>query len=107
MLKEETESKCRLCKQHEEATGHLTSGCPIFAKNKHKWDTIKFMHICITQFVKPQALKRQADSIHTRPPKPVYEKEVVTLLWNPAVHVDREVTANGPAVKIKNKNRKQ
>ena len=33
ILKVETESKCRLCKQHEETIGHLTSGCPILAKN--------------------------------------------------------------------------
>jgi hypothetical protein len=26
ILKEETENKCRLCKQHEEAIDHLTSG---------------------------------------------------------------------------------
>jgi len=35
ILKEEIESKCRLCKQHEETIDHLTSGCPILAKNKH------------------------------------------------------------------------
>ena len=33
LLKEETESKCRLCKQHEETIDHLTSGCPIFTNN--------------------------------------------------------------------------
>ena len=35
IFKEETESKCRLCKQHEETIGHLTSGCPILAKNEY------------------------------------------------------------------------
>jgi hypothetical protein len=34
ILKEEVDSKCRLCKQHEEAIDHLTSGCPILAKNE-------------------------------------------------------------------------
>jgi hypothetical protein len=34
-LKEETESKCRLCKQHEETIDHLTSGCAILAKNEY------------------------------------------------------------------------
>ena len=34
-LKEEIESKCRLCKQHEETIDHLTSGCPILAKNEY------------------------------------------------------------------------
>jgi hypothetical protein len=35
ILKEEVGSKCRLCKQHEETIGHLTSGCPILAKNEY------------------------------------------------------------------------
>ena len=35
ILKEEIESKCRLCKQHEETIAHLTSGCPILAKNEY------------------------------------------------------------------------
>jgi hypothetical protein len=38
---------------------------------------------------------------HLHPPKPVYEQEDVTLVWNPAVHTDREVTANRPDVIIK------
>jgi hypothetical protein len=36
-------------------------------------------------------------------PKPVYEEGDVTVLWNQAVHTDREVTANRPDVIIKNK----
>ena len=35
ILKQEIESKCRLCKQHEETIDHLTSGCPILAKNEY------------------------------------------------------------------------
>ena len=35
ILKEEIETKCRLCKQHEETIDHLTSGCPILAKNEY------------------------------------------------------------------------
>ena len=35
ILKEEIESKCRLCKLHEETIDHLTSGCPILAKNEY------------------------------------------------------------------------
>jgi hypothetical protein len=31
ILKEESESKCQLCKQYEETVDHLTSGCPILA----------------------------------------------------------------------------
>ena len=35
ILKGEIESKCQLCKQHEETIDHLTSGCPILAKNEY------------------------------------------------------------------------
>jgi len=36
-------------------------------------------------------------------PKPVYEEGDVTVLWNQAVHPDREVTANRPDIITKNK----
>jgi hypothetical protein len=29
------DGKCQLCKQLEETVDHLTSGCPILAKNKY------------------------------------------------------------------------
>ena len=35
ILKEETESKCWLCKKYEETIDHLTSGSPILAKNEY------------------------------------------------------------------------
>jgi len=35
ILKKEIQSKCRLCKQHEETMEHLTSGCPILVKNEY------------------------------------------------------------------------
>jgi hypothetical protein len=35
IVKEETDSKCRLRKQHEETLDRLTSGFPILAKNKY------------------------------------------------------------------------
>ena len=39
-------------------------------------------------------------------PKPVCEEGDVTVLWNQAVHTDREVTANRPNIIIKNKKEK-
>ena len=39
-------------------------------------------------------------------PKPVYEEGDVTVLWNQAVHREREVTANRPDMIIKNKKEK-
>jgi len=45
------------------------------------------------------------DKWHTHMPKPVCEADV-TVLWNQAVHTDREVTANRPDIIIKNKKEK-
>ena len=43
------------------------------------------------------------DKWYTHMPKPVCEEGDVTVLWNQAVHTDREVTANRPDKIIKNK----
>jgi sugar (pentulose or hexulose) kinase len=39
--------------------------------------------------------------IHAHIPQPVYEEEDVSVLWNQAVHTDREVTKNRPDIKGK------
>ena len=39
----------------------------------------------------------------THMPKPMYEKGDVTVLWNQAVHTDREVTANRSSIIIETK----
>ena len=44
--------------------------------------------------------------VHTHMPKPVCEEGDVTVLWNQAVHTEREVTANRPDIIIKNKKEK-
>jgi len=46
------------------------------------------------------------DKWNTHMPKPVCEEGDVTVLWNQAVHTDREVTANRPDIIIKNNKEK-
>jgi hypothetical protein len=102
ILKKEIESKCRLCKQHEETIDHLTSGCPILVKNEYlmRHDKVcTHLHYSISKALGIET----TDKWYTHMPKPVYEERDVTVLWNQAVHTDREVTANGPVIIIKNK----
>ena len=90
---EEIESKCQLCKQHEESIDHLTSGCPILAKNEclMRHDTVcTHLHYSICKALGTET----TDKWYTHMPKPVYEEGDVT---------DREVTANRPDIIIKNK----
>ena len=50
ILEEGIDSKCLLCKEHEETIDHLTSGCSNLAKNEYM---INLVYICITQYAKP------------------------------------------------------
>jgi len=105
ILKEEMESKCRLCKQHEETSDHLTSGCPILAKNEYlmRHDKVcTHLHYSICKALGNET----TDKWYTHMPKPVYEEGDVTTLWNQAVYTDREVRGNSPDIIIKNKKEK-
>jgi hypothetical protein len=101
-LKEEIGSKCRLCKQHEETIDYLTSGCPILAKNEYlmRHDKVcTHLHYSIYKALRTEI----TDKWYKHMPNPVYEEGDVTVLWNQAVHTDREVTANRTDIIIKNK----
>jgi len=93
IMKEETESKCRLCKQHEEIIDHLTSGCPILAKNEY---LMRHDNVCTHfHYSVCKALGIETtDKWYIHVSKPVCEEGDVTVLWNQAVHTDREITAN-------------
>jgi hypothetical protein len=102
ILKEEIESKCRLCNQHEETIDHLTSGCPVLAKNKYLMRHNKVcthLHYSICKALGIETTYKW----YTHIPKPVYEEGDVTVLWNQAVHTYREVTENRPDIIIKKK----
>jgi hypothetical protein len=65
ILKEDTESKCLLCIQHEETTDHLTSGCPILAKNEY---LMRHDKVCAhLHYSLCKTLKRQTKGTHTCP----------------------------------------
>ena len=85
---EEIESKCRLCKQHEETIDHLTSVYPILAKNEYLMRHDKSctnLHYLICKALGIET----TDKWNTHMPKPVYEEGDVTVLWNQAVHTER------------------
>ena len=89
ILKEEIESKCRLCKQHEETIDHLTSGCPTLAKNEYlmRHDKVcEHLHHSICKALGTET----TDKWYTHVPEPIYEEGDVTGLWNQAVHTQTE-----------------
>jgi hypothetical protein len=101
ILKEENESRCRLCKEYEETTDHLTSGCPILAKNEYiirhdKVCTHLHYSICKTLIIET------TENWYSHISKSVCQHEDITVLWNQGVQTDREVLANRPNIIIKN-----
>ena len=77
---------------------------PILAKNEYlmRHDKVcTHLHYSICKALGIETTEKW----HTHIPKPVCEEGVVTVLWNQAVHTDREVTANRLVIIIKNKKR--
>jgi hypothetical protein len=94
-LKEETESRCRLCKEYEETTDHLPSGCHILAKNKYVIRPDKvFTHlhysICKTLSIDT------TENWYSQITKPVCQHEDVTVLWNQGIKLIRRFWQIGP-----------
>jgi hypothetical protein len=106
ILKEKIDSKCQLCKQHEETVDHQTSGCSILVNNEFLTRHDKVcVPLCSSVCKAPGT--EMTDKWYTLLPKPVYEQEVVTVFWNQAVHTDREVTASRQDIIINNKKEKR
>jgi hypothetical protein len=97
ILKEEMDNKCQFYKGLEEPTVHLSSGCPILAKNEYvtRHDRVgAHLHYSICETLETETTQRW--QAHT--PKPVCEHQDITVLWNQGVHTDNEFMANWPDI---------
>ena len=77
IMKEETDSKCQLCTQHEETTDHLTSGSSILVKNEYLMRHDKIYAHLHYSICKSPGIK-MTDIWYTPTPTPVHECEDVT-----------------------------
>jgi hypothetical protein len=102
ILKEEIESRYRLCKEYEETIDHLTSGCPILAKNEY---VIRHDKVCVHlhySICKTLGIET-TENWYSHVPKLVCQHKDTTVLWNQGVQTDREVLENSPYIIIKKK----
>jgi hypothetical protein len=101
-LKQEIESRCRMCKEYEETIDHLLSGCPSLEKNEYivRHDKVcTHLHYSICKKLGIETV----ENWYSRIPKPVTEHEDVTVLWSQGIQTEREVLAYRPDIIIKNK----
>jgi hypothetical protein len=101
ILQEGIESRCRLCKEYEEAIDHLTSGCPILAKNEY---VIRHDRVCthLHYSICKTSATEKTENWYSHIPKPVCQHEDITVLWNQGIQTDREAVANRLDIIIKN-----
>jgi hypothetical protein len=98
----ETDSKCRLCQQHDETTDHIISVCPVLAKEQYvkRHDKVSAqIHFNICKEIGVQLDKKHwyehvPNSVTTQGGK-------VTILWNQQVQTDRTVLNNKPDIIIR------
>jgi hypothetical protein len=101
-LKEETESRWRLCKEYEENIDHLTSGYPILAKNEYviRHDKVcTHLHYSICKILGIETTENWYSHIL----KPVCQHEDITVLWNQGIKTDSEFLANSTDIIFRNK----
>jgi hypothetical protein len=83
---------------------HLTSGCPILAKNEYviRHDKVcAHLHysICKTLGI------GTTENWYSHVPKPVWQHEGITVMWNQGIQTNREVLAKKRDIVIKKQER--
>ena len=96
ILNTETDSKCRLCEQHDETIDHIISACPILAKEQYvkRHDKVSAqIHFNIRKEIGVQLDKKRW---YERVPNSVVTNQggKVTILWNQQVQTDRTIPSN-------------
>ena len=102
ILHTETESKCRLCQQHDETIDHIISACPILAKEEYvkRHDKVSAqIHFNICKEIGVQLDKKHW---YEHVPNSVVTNQggKVTILWNQQVQTDRTIPSNKPDIII-------
>jgi len=99
-LNTETDSKCRLCQQFYDTLDHITSACPILAKEQYikRHDRLcAQLHFNIS---KETGIQLDKKHWYDYLPKSVETSQEgkVSILWNRQVQTDRTIPNNKPDI---------
>ena len=105
IIKNGTDSNCRICGRFQETVDHITSGCPELAKTEYahrhnKVTAYVYWNICRNLDI------NVPDKWYEHQPEPVTEHQKPMILWDLPVHTDREIKANRPDIILKCKDQK-
>jgi len=96
ILSTETDSKCRLCQQFDEAIDRIISACPILAKEQY---IKRHDRVCVQlhfNICKETGVQLDKKHWYEHVPKSVETSQgrKVTILWNQQVQTDRTIPNN-------------
>jgi len=103
ILNIETDSKCRLCQQFDEAIYHVTSACSILAREqyiKRRDSVCAQLHFDIC---KETGVQLDTKHWYEHVPKSIETRQggKVTILWNQQIQTDRTIPNNKPDMTIR------
>ena len=93
---------CRLCGKYNETIDHIVSGCPVLAATEYTKRHNKVAAYIHWQICRHHNITTEAHKWYEHEPPTVVENQDVTVLWDMAIHTDREIKANRPDIVVKN-----
>ena len=99
------DSKCRLCKQHDETIQHIITGCTKLAgtaymERHNQVALIVYRNICKTYNI-------ETPKNWWEYPEKVVENDQAKILWDFHIQTDKQVRANQPDIVIVDKDKKE
>lgn len=102
ILKQRTDSKCRMCNKAEEHISHIVSGCSTLAPteyvNRHN-RVASFVHWTMCRDLGSQVCGKY----YEHKPEKVVDINETTILWDVPVITDRNIAANRPDIIVHNR----
>lgn len=106
ILKQDVDSRCRLCNKAEEHISHIVSGCTILAPTEYTK-----RHNNVANYIHWKLCKhfgaKTSEKYYQHQPEKVVNVDDVTITWDLPVITDRTIPANRPDIVVHNRKNKE
>ena len=97
-------NKCRLCGTHVENVLHIVSGCSTLAKKEYKRMHDKVLCLNINWALWKNYGVKVCESRYEHKVESVIENDIVKILWDACIQVDRQIEHRRPDIVVMEKN---